>query len=115
MSGLICCKLGIACGKARGARVADHVRVQTKGLKTVSEITPSEVRAYVLRLSAERWQEPVCEQIFSAFSDGRPHVCMTRKGINYFWHDGQLTSCGHTAETKERYNLLLQPDDLPTL
>ena len=95
--------------------MADHVRVQTKGLKTVSEITPSEVRVYVLSLSAERWQEPRRAQIFSAFSDGRPHLCMTREGINYFGHDGQLTSCGHTAETKERYNLLLRPDDPPTL
>jgi hypothetical protein len=71
------------------------------------KIKRSEVRGYVLNSVPAMWQKPTGQQIFSEWAGSRSSACMTGKAIN-FWHEGQLTTCKHTAETKRRYELLLQ-------
>jgi len=81
----------------------EHVGFATKPRK----VQPSEVRGYVLNSFLEMWQKPAGKQIFSEFADGKSYVCMTSKAIN-FWHEGQLTSCNYSVDTKARYDLILQ-------
>jgi hypothetical protein len=67
---------------------------------------PSEIRAYVSNSFEEMWQYPAREQLFSECADGG-YVCMTSGAIN-MWREGKLSSCAHNAETRARYNSLLQ-------
>jgi len=74
--------------------------------KLLTQRQPSEIRTYVSNSFEEMWQYPAGEQLFSEFADGG-YVCMTSQAIN-MWRDGKLSSRAHNAETRARYNSLLQ-------
>lgn len=66
----------------------------------------SELRAYVVNSFDQLWKYPAGEQVFSQFTD-RTYVCITSKQINFWDDEGKLTRCAHDAETRARYELLL--------
>lgn len=66
----------------------------------------SDLRNFVLNGADAKWGYPEGRDISSHFASG--YVCISDEGIN-FWREGNLKlRIGHDAETRARYEFLLQ-------